>query len=366
MTRTYYDVLEVDPDAGRAAVQRAYRRQVRRYHPDASDHPDADERIKEVNRAREVLADPEERQRYDRLGHEAYVREEELAAPSTPAGNTAGDGGRHAGAGAAGADPGGDAGTGAASGHAGAAAERPAVEGETADGSPFAFREFVSAVLLSGLVAAGVVAASGYLGTVAPADRPVDGSVLFVLAWAGVAVVAGELAAGGAGVLPRNSARAFALPVGLVAVAWLVRGGMPAVAALLALYGAYAALFRGAAAAGRGRRSLAPAAVWFVGTVAPALALYDRLFPVGGIGRDVGHWAMSLAAEAGAPLSTAVASPLSLAVSLPLATGVGYGLATVLAPRVASGTARLRSWLGSRSDAAGGTGSSPSSGSTQG
>lgn len=368
MTRTYYDVLGVEPDADRAAIQRAYREQVRRHHPDASDHPDARERVKEINRAREVLADPEERERYDRLGHRAYVHQVGRAPPSTPAGNAAdgaggtaaetGDGARQPDDGAGGEGPfdsryaGGE--TAPASERAGAGgADRPAVEGRTRTGKPFAFREFVSAVLLAGPVGAALVVASAYL-RVAPATRPVDGSVVFVLLWAGVAVLAGELAAGGARVLPEAPARAYALPAALVAAAWFLRADAPAVAAALGLYGAYAALFRASAAAGRERPAIAPAAVWFVGTVAPALAVYDRLFPVGGLGRDVGREAVSLVASAGPPLSAAVASPLSLAVALPLAVGLSHALLVGLGRPLVSLLGRLRARIG--------TGSHPPSG----
>jgi curved DNA-binding protein CbpA len=73
MAKTYYDVLGVDADADQEAIRDAYREKVKEYHPDVSDHPDAEERFKRVKRAEIVLADPEEREVYDRLGHEAYV-----------------------------------------------------------------------------------------------------------------------------------------------------------------------------------------------------------------------------------------------------------------------------------------------------
>lgn len=73
MTRTYYDVLEVAEDATQAEITAAYREKVKEYHPDVSDADDADERFKRVKEAEEVLGDEDERARYDRLGHEAYV-----------------------------------------------------------------------------------------------------------------------------------------------------------------------------------------------------------------------------------------------------------------------------------------------------
>ncbi|MFC7236169.1 DnaJ domain-containing protein [Halosegnis marinus] len=73
MTRTYYDLLGVDPDADAARVRAAYRERVKEVHPDVSDRPDAAEAFRELSAAKETLVDPVERARYDRLGHAAYV-----------------------------------------------------------------------------------------------------------------------------------------------------------------------------------------------------------------------------------------------------------------------------------------------------
>ena len=70
---TFYSVLGVETDADRETIQRAYREHVKETHPDVSDSPDAAERFKRLTTARDVLVDGEERRRYDRLGHEAYV-----------------------------------------------------------------------------------------------------------------------------------------------------------------------------------------------------------------------------------------------------------------------------------------------------
>lgn len=73
MTRTFYDVLDVPADASQSAIRDAYREKVKEFHPDVCDHPDAEERFKRVKRAEEVLADPDERSTYDRVGHDQYV-----------------------------------------------------------------------------------------------------------------------------------------------------------------------------------------------------------------------------------------------------------------------------------------------------
>ncbi|WP_254823484.1 J domain-containing protein [Haloglomus halophilum] len=69
----YYAVLGVSSDASVAAIEAAYRDRVKQTHPDLNDAPNATEQFQRVKRAEEVLTDPEERARYDRLGHERYV-----------------------------------------------------------------------------------------------------------------------------------------------------------------------------------------------------------------------------------------------------------------------------------------------------
>ncbi|GAB4816305.1 hypothetical protein N2152v2_003351 [Parachlorella kessleri] len=67
----YYDILGVAPDADDRQIQKAYRRQALRYHPDRNpDKPDAEEKFKEVAHAYEVLTDPEKRRLYDQLGED--------------------------------------------------------------------------------------------------------------------------------------------------------------------------------------------------------------------------------------------------------------------------------------------------------
>lgn len=73
MTETFYEVLGVSADASTADIEAAYRDRLKETHPDVSDAADAGEATQRLIEARDVLTDPEERTRYDRLGHEAYV-----------------------------------------------------------------------------------------------------------------------------------------------------------------------------------------------------------------------------------------------------------------------------------------------------
>jgi len=71
---TLYGVLGVESDADEQAIVRAYRELVKRHHPDVTDTEDASAQFKRLTTAKEVLTDDTERARYDRLGHDAYVR----------------------------------------------------------------------------------------------------------------------------------------------------------------------------------------------------------------------------------------------------------------------------------------------------
>jgi curved DNA-binding protein len=66
--KDYYSTLGIDKGASADEVKKAYRKLVRKYHPDVSHAPDADHMTKEVNEAYGVLGDADKRAAYDALG----------------------------------------------------------------------------------------------------------------------------------------------------------------------------------------------------------------------------------------------------------------------------------------------------------
>ena len=63
---SYYDLLQVQPTADWEIIEVAYRRLIRRYHPDVNRNPEAEEITKQLNLAQEILSDPGKRAIYDR------------------------------------------------------------------------------------------------------------------------------------------------------------------------------------------------------------------------------------------------------------------------------------------------------------
>lgn len=70
--RDYYETLGLKKGADDKEIKSAYRKLVKKYHPDANpDDASAEEKIKEINDAYAVLSDPEKRAEYDIHGHDA-------------------------------------------------------------------------------------------------------------------------------------------------------------------------------------------------------------------------------------------------------------------------------------------------------
>ena len=72
MTRTYYQILNVDSQASEAEIQRACRHLSEKYHPDRVAHLDPklaieyEQKMKQINEAKQVLCDPVARAKYNR------------------------------------------------------------------------------------------------------------------------------------------------------------------------------------------------------------------------------------------------------------------------------------------------------------
>src|SRR3990170_6428819 len=85
MAANLYDTLGVPRSASDKQIKQAYRRLARKHHPDVNPgDKGAEERFKEINRAYEVISDPEKRRKYDRYGEsweqaEAFERARQAA-----------------------------------------------------------------------------------------------------------------------------------------------------------------------------------------------------------------------------------------------------------------------------------------------
>lgn len=65
--KEYYKTLDIEPTADEKAIKTAYRKLARKYHPDVSEHHDAEKKFKEVSEAYKVLKDPQKRADYDEI-----------------------------------------------------------------------------------------------------------------------------------------------------------------------------------------------------------------------------------------------------------------------------------------------------------
>jgi len=86
----YYVTLEITPQASDDDVKRAYRKLALKYHPDRNRGDGrAEEKIRQINAAYEVLGDPEARRSYERLRFGGHGRRVDFA-DEADAGSSAG------------------------------------------------------------------------------------------------------------------------------------------------------------------------------------------------------------------------------------------------------------------------------------
>lgn len=67
MLKSYYEILNISPDATKSEIKKQYKKLAKMYHPDVNSSFEAEIRFKEINKAIEVLLDDEKRKNYDAL-----------------------------------------------------------------------------------------------------------------------------------------------------------------------------------------------------------------------------------------------------------------------------------------------------------
>ncbi|SDH32091.1 MULTISPECIES: DnaJ C-terminal domain-containing protein [unclassified Duganella] len=102
--KDYYQTLGVAKTASEDEIKKAYRKLVRKYHPDVSKEADAQQKTQEINEAYGVLGDAEKRAAYDELGrgHQYRAGQEFRPPPDWGRGFGGGPGGQQGGFGGAG------------------------------------------------------------------------------------------------------------------------------------------------------------------------------------------------------------------------------------------------------------------------
>lgn len=68
--RDFYQILGVSRNADTKEIKSAYRKLAKQYHPDANPGQDTTEKFQELNRAYEVLTDPDLKRKYDMFGEQ--------------------------------------------------------------------------------------------------------------------------------------------------------------------------------------------------------------------------------------------------------------------------------------------------------
>ena len=82
MTQGLYEVLGISKGATEKEIKSAYKKLAKKYHPDLNKGPEAEAKMKEINKAYEILSDPKKREMYDEFGEKAIEADFNEAAVS--------------------------------------------------------------------------------------------------------------------------------------------------------------------------------------------------------------------------------------------------------------------------------------------
>lgn len=80
MSKNYYDILQVNQNASPEIIEKAYKTLAKKYHPDLQPEENkkqAEEILKDINEAYEILSNPISKANYDNSLEENYISEED-------------------------------------------------------------------------------------------------------------------------------------------------------------------------------------------------------------------------------------------------------------------------------------------------
>ena len=72
MAKSLYQTLEINENASKDEIKKAYKRLAKKYHPDLNKSAQAEEKFKEINAAYEILSDDQKKQQYDQFGDNMF------------------------------------------------------------------------------------------------------------------------------------------------------------------------------------------------------------------------------------------------------------------------------------------------------
>lgn len=90
----FYEILRIEKGSSDVEIKKAYRKLAIKLHPDKNPYPRAHEAFKLINRAFEVLGDPQKRTIYDQIGRDPDDRSAAAAAGAGPGAGFSGMGTR--------------------------------------------------------------------------------------------------------------------------------------------------------------------------------------------------------------------------------------------------------------------------------